>query len=394
MRKSVVAKIFSVVLALILILWWIMPRPAETERPTFKPALITASAIRNDYSLELPQIGAESVAVIDAESRSLLFSKGAGIIRGMASTTKIMTAFVAIENGSIDQEFAIPKEAVGIEGSSVYLAEGEKLTLRELLYCLLLESGNDAATAIAICVGGSVEEFVNMMNSRAAEMGLEHTHFTNPHGLSDYEHHTTAEELALITAEAMEYPLFNEIISTKSFKVRRNGEANGRILTNHNKLLGSYEGAFGVKTGYTQKDGKCLVSAAERDGFRVIAVSLKDNSPTANHKILLDLAFEKFSKVRVAKAEEIKATLPLNGGEQEFVTLCNTDDVWVCLPKGESFQIELTLPEYADAPVCQGEIFGEARVLCKGKEVYIINLEITETVKIKEKSFWEKLFGN
>ena len=387
------SKVLSVSLAFILTLLWVLPRNTETAKPTFKPTLLTASAIRNDYSLELPKIGAESIAVIDAESRSLLFAKGAGIIRGMASTTKIMTALVAIENGNLNQEFAIPKEAVGIEGSSVYLAEGEKLTLLELLYCLLLESGNDAATAIAICVGGSVEEFVDLMNSKAEELGLKHTHFTNPHGLSDYEHHTTAQELAFITAEAMEYPIFRQITATKNFNVRRDGNENGRMLTNHNKLIGVYDGILGVKTGYTQRDGKCLVSAAERDGLRVIAVSLKDNSPTANHKILLDLAFEKFSKVRVAKAGEITATLPLNNGEKEFVTLCNTDEVWVCLPKGEKFQIELTIPETADAPVCEGEIFGEARVLSKGKEVYIINLEITETVKIKEKNFWERLFG-
>jgi len=393
LRKTVRTKIISVVLTFILTMLWIIPRQQEGEQPVFKPDVISASATRNDYCLNLPQIGAESVAVIDAESRSLLFAKGEGIIRGMASTTKIMTALVAIENGNLHREFVIPKEAVGIEGSSVYLAEGEKLTLLELLYCLLLESGNDAAIAIAICVGGGVEEFVNMMNSRAKEMGLKHTRFTNPHGLSDYEHHTTAEELALITAEAMEYPLFNEIVSTKSFKVRRNGTANGRILTNHNKLLGNYEGACGVKTGYTQRDGKCLVSSAERDGLKVIAVTLKDNSPTANHKILLDLAFERFSMVRIAKAGDIKSTLPLTGGEQEFVNLCNPKDVWVCLPKGEDFKIELNLPESADAPVCEGEIFGEARVLCKGKEVYIINLEITETVKIKETSFWERLFG-
>ncbi len=394
MRRSVVSKFFSVALVLILTLCWVLPSNKESITQVFKPANLVSAPIRNNYSLEIPKIGAESIAVIDAESRSLLFSKGSGIIRGMASTTKIMTALVAIENGNLNEEFKIPKEAVGIEGSSVYLTEGEPLTLSELLYCLLLESGNDAATAIAVCVGGSVEGFVNLMNARAEEIGLKHTHFTNPHGLSDYEHHTTAEELAYITAEAMEYPIFGEIVATKSFKVRRNGIENGRVLTNHNKLIGNYEGISGVKTGYTQKDGKCLVSSAERNGLRLIAVTLKDNAPTANHKILLDLGFEKFAMVKVAKAGEITAAVPLNNGEKEFVPLCNTEDISVCLPKGAKYEIELVVPEYADAPVWEGEIFGEARVLCNGKEVYIINLEITETVKIKEKSFWEKLFGD
>lgn len=394
MKKSVAMKIVSFTLVFIFTLWAVIPRGRPAESGAFAEAQQCSASAKNDYRIDMPQIGAESAIVIDADSRSLLFAKGESIIRGMASTTKIMTALVAIENCDPDAEFAIPAQAVGIEGSSVYLIEGERLTLRELLYCLLLESGNDAATAIAICVGGSVEGFVNMMNSRAEEMGLKHTHFTNPHGLNDPDHHTTAHELALITAEAMEYPLFCEITATKSLKVRRDGKENGRILTNHNKLLRNYEGAMGVKTGYTIADGKCLVSAARRNGLTLIAVTLKDNSPVPNHKKLLDHGFESFEMRKIAKAGEISSQVPLENGVADFVTLCNSQDVSVCLPKGAKFQIELHIPDSTEAPVSRGEALGEARVLCDGKEVYIIYLEISKSVDVKEKSFWEKLFGD
>ena len=393
MKKSVATKILSFTLVFIFTVWAVIPRKSQEDLEVFSQESRCSASVRNDYRLEFPQIGAESIAVIDADSRSLLFAKGEGIIRGMASTTKIMTALVAIENCDVDTEFTIPAQAVGIEGSSVYLIEGERLTLRELLYCLLLESGNDAATAIAVCVGGSVENFVAMMNARAEEMGLEHTHFTNPHGLNDHEHGTTAEELALITAEAMEYPLFCEISATKSFKVRRDGKENARVLTNHNKLLGNYEGAVGVKTGYTQKDGKCLVSAATRNGLTLIVVTLKDSSPIANHKRLLDHSFECFEMRKIAEAGEISSLVSLENGVSDFVTLANAEDISVCLPKGAKFQIELKLPDSLEAPVSEGEILGEAIVSCQGKEVYVINLEVSESIKAKEKSFWEKLFG-
>lgn len=349
--------------------------------------------IKLDYCRDMPENGAGSAIVIDAESRSVLFEKNADMIRGMASTTKIMTALVAIENCLPTEEFAIPKEAIGVEGSSVYLLEGEKLTLQELLYCLLLESGNDAAVAIAICVGGSIEAFADMMNARAEELGLTDTHFSNPHGLSDYEHHTTARELAIITAEALKYPLFEEIVATKSFKVRYDGTENGRVLSNHNKLLNSYEGCIGVKTGYTEKDGKCLVSAAEKDGLRVIAVTLDDPSPTAAHTELLNAAFDNFCRLEIAKAGEITACIPVENGESGFVEVCNTSAISVCLPKGAEYSIELNLPEKLSAPVEQGLICAQGRVVSNGKEVYIISLETIEAIKEKDKSFWEKLFG-
>lgn len=361
------------------------PNPNEYE--------ISAKEIKIDYCQAMPQNNADSAIVIDFKSQSILFEKNANMIRGMASTTKIMTALTAIENCELDKEFKIPKEAVGIEGSSVYLQEGEVLTLRELLYCLLLESGNDSAVAIAICVGGSQDAFVEMMNQRAMDLGLKNTCFKNPHGLSESGHHTTAKELAYITAEAMKHDVFVEICSTKTYKTRRNGIENGRILSNHNKLLNNYKGAIGVKTGYTDKDGKCLVSAAKRDNLTVIAVTLSDSSPTATHTMLLDKAFENFQRVTVAKSGEITAKVPLLNGEKEFANVQNTRDITVCLPKGAKFSIELILPENLSAPLWENQPIGEAKILCDSKEVYIISLHMIENANIKEPTFWERIFG-
>ncbi len=353
-----------------------------------------AYAVPNEFSMDADSDSADSSVIIDFHSRSILYSKNADTPRGMASTTKIMTALVAIENGVLDSEFVIPKEATGIEGSSVYLVEGEKLTLRQLLYCLMLESGNDAAAAIAMFIGGSVESFVEMMNQRAMELGLKNTHFANPHGLSDENHYTTAYELALITAEAMEYPVFREICSTKKAQVPYNGAENGRYLNNHNKLLFGFEGATGVKTGYTKLDGRCLVSSAERDGMEFICVTLHDDSPTENHMKLLNQAFSEFERINPAKIGDIYSDIPIEGLENVFLRLENRENVAVTLPKGAKVEIRLSLPETVSLPVYEGDILGKAVFIYQGKEVYIINLESTEEIQLPKKNFWEKIFGD
>lgn len=346
-----------------------------------------------DFNKNIPITAARCAIVIDADTKNTLFSNNADEIRGMASTTKIMTALVAIENGNLDEEFAIPKEAVGVEGSSVYLIEGETLTLRELLYCLMLESGNDAATAIAICIGGSIDNFVGMMNERANEIGLTSTHFTNPHGLSNESHKTTARELAYITAEAMEYPFFCELVATKSMRVRYDGVQNGRSLVNHNKLLFNYSGVIGVKTGYTKLDGRCLVSSAERNGMRLIAVTLQDPFPPSTHKTLLDKGFNDFELVEILRSGDIRAEVPIANSEDLFLSVTNPYGITLCLPKGDIAQTELIIPDNIQAPIEKGDIIG--KVICRyvESEVYIIYLEATETVIEKKKSLFEMLFG-
>ena len=239
---------------------------------------------------ELP-LSAESAILMDASDGSVLYEKNAHARKGMASTTKIMTALVAAQSMPLDKNILIPKEAVGIEGSSVYLTEGESLTVRQLLYALLLSSANDAATALAIASAGSVESFAEKMNLFAKELGLSDTHFINPHGLYHEDHYTTAFELALITAAALRNTTVKEIVSTYKTDIPLGNEKKGRLLVNHNKLLKLYEGAIGVKTGFTKKTGRCLVSAAERDGLTLIAVTLNAPDDWNDHIKMLDHGF-------------------------------------------------------------------------------------------------------
>lgn len=345
-----------------------------------------------DFSLAPPTVAARSAILIDAESGNVIYSHNADEARGMASTTKIMTALVAIENGDLEEEFVIPKEATGIEGSSVYLKEGEKLTLRELLYCLLLESGNDAATAIAIFIGGSVEGFVQMMNEKASGLGLTSTHFDNPHGLSSQTHKTTARELALITASAMKQPIFREIVAQKTAFVRYDGRENGRQLVNHNKLLFGYSGAVGVKTGYTMLDGKCLVSAAVRDEITLIAVTLQDPFPTSTHRKMLDGGFDLLERQSITNGI-ISQKIPLENGFDEFITAKSDKEIYLSLPKGTKLDCELILPQKLSAPIQKGEYLGYAKFTSEGKTVYIINLYAEEAAEERKKSLFEILFG-
>ncbi len=351
-------------------------------------------ATEKSYEMTPATDTADSTVLIDSQNKTLIYSKNAYTRRGMASTTKIMTALTVIENCHPDNEFFIPKEAVGVEGSSVYLVEGEPLTIRELLYCLLLESGNDSAVALSLACSGSLEEFVELMNQRALELGLKDTHFTNSHGLSDENHYTTAYDLAIITAEALKYPLFREIVSTKTMRVRYKGVENQRYLTNHNKLLFGFKGANGIKTGYTMKDGKCLVSSAERDGLEFICVTLHDTSPTYNHMRLLNQAFSEFELVTLPLSEDFVGTVPIDNLENSFLTVRSYQSGKIVIPKGEKIQAEIIIPETLNAPIYDGQIVGEIRFYHKEKEVYIINIEAEGDVLLPKKNFWEKIFGD
>ena len=207
-----------------------------------------------------------------------------------------MTALTVLrEGGDLDRSFTIPPEACGIEGTSIYLQPGETLTVRDLLYALLLSSANDAATALALCCSGSIPAFADRMNRIAEQLGLENTHFVNPHGLDHPEHYSTARDLALIAAAAFEDVNFREIVSTRRYLIPA-PDGGRRILTNHNKLLSRYSDCVGVKTGFTKKSGRCLVSAAERDGVLLISVTLNDPNDWNDHTLLLDYGFSLYGK--------------------------------------------------------------------------------------------------
>nr|WP_233168218.1 D-alanyl-D-alanine carboxypeptidase family protein [Paenibacillus roseus] len=239
---------------------------------------------------EAPGVHAKAAALVDVASGRILFSQNGDEQMLIASLTKIMTAIVAIEHGNLSDTVKVSKRAFGKEGSSIYLKLGEEMTLQNMLYGLMLRSGNDAATAIAEHVGGSEEGFVVLMNEKAKWLGLEHTHFTNPHGLDHKEHYSTANDLAKLAAYALRNNDFREIVKTKTKQV---GERD-YSWKNKNKMLFMYEGADGVKTGYTKKAFRTLVSSATRNGQQLAAVTLNDGNDWVDHSVMLDFGFENY----------------------------------------------------------------------------------------------------
>ncbi len=286
--------------------------------------------------LVLPRAGAVSArgaVVIDADTGETLFEQNADARLPMASTTKIMTALVALGEGGLDRIYTVKPEYAAVEGSSMYLQAGERLSLQDTLYGLMLASGNDAAVAIAGECGG-MSTFVGKMNAKAAELGLTDTHFDNPNGLPSDTHYTTAHELAKITAAALKDPVFRRIVATKNCTV------SGHTLTNHNRLLSMYDGAIGVKTGFTRAAGRCLVSAAERNGRTLIAVTLNDPNDWNDHMEMLDAGFAQYSEVTLHTAGETIANARVFGGDTASVPLIAKNTVTAYLLPGEKDKLE------------------------------------------------------
>ncbi len=322
-------------------------------------------------------LSAGSAVLIDASDGTVLFEKNAHERRGMASTTKIMTALVVADTLPPDRVVAIPKEAVNTEGSSVYLTEGELLSVRELLYALLLSSANDAAVALAIAAAGSVEAFAERMNGYAATLGLCNTHFTNPHGLNDENHYTTAYELAVITREAMKNESLREIFASKSATIPHGVTKNCpkgdtvRKLYNHNKMLKMYDGAIGVKTGFTKATGRCLVSAAEREGLTLIAVTLCAPDDWHDHTAMLDYGFSMYKCVTFYEKGEFKYSFPVVGGKELFVVLTNAQPLSLTLPHdiGAHSEAVYSPHRFEFAPVMQRDTLAALEIKAGGKSV-------------------------
>ena len=245
---------------------------------------------------EPKDISASSAVLVVAGSNEVLFEKAANDRRAMASTTKIMSAVIAIESGKLDEEITVTEEMTAVEGTSMGLLPGDRVSISELVYGMLLSSGNDAANATAIAVGGSIENFVAMMNDKAAELGMTSTHFSTPSGLDADDHYSTAYDMALLGSYALENERFTEICSSSSAVVDYGNPPYRRKLTNHNKLLKIYDGAIGIKTGFTKKSGRCLVSAAKRDGITLVCVTLNDPNDWDDHEKMLDYGFSVVKK--------------------------------------------------------------------------------------------------
>ena len=336
---------------------------SSSTRSNCEASLFVGSPLSIDVS-----VSAKSAVLIECESGNAVFEKNAHARMPMASTTKIMTALVVIENATLSDTVKIPREACGIEGSSVYLREGEEFSVEELLYALLLASANDAATALAIHTSGSVDAFAKEMNKLARDLALKDTHFTNPHGLHDENHYTTAYELALIARAASGNEVFRRITSTQKTVIRRDSKESARLLTNHNKLLRSYDGCFGIKTGFTKTSGRCLVSGAERDGMSFIAVTLNAPDDWNDHKTLLNAAFSQYKKITLFDAGEIEYMLPISGSYQSSLLCRTSQPVTVIADNGTipNVTCKIYARRFELAPINAGQHVGKAVFMLDG----------------------------
>lgn len=302
---------------------------------------------------EAPAVSAASAVLLDADSGRILYAQNENEERAIASITKLMTALVAAEYlDDLSQTITIQKAWTGIEGTSLYLKAGEEISLETLLYGLLLHSGNDAAVALAAHCAGDVETFVGWMNQRARDLGMTGTHFSDPNGLGDEDHYSTALDMARLGAACLKNPVVSQIVATKSIVLE------GRSFTNHNKLLWQYEGCTGMKTGYTRQAGRTLVSSAERDGQKLVCVTLNDGNDWADHKALLDYGFETYPRQVLAEEGVTLRRMTVEESLLRQVPVVARDTVAYPLKEGEQVTAKIQLPKTARAPVTQGEIAG------------------------------------
>lgn len=310
-------------------------------------APITASAIGTS---------AKAAILINGDTGEVIFEQNADELLPMASTTKIMTALLLCENGDFDREITVTAEMLRVEGSSMGLLAGDKVSLRDLLYGMLLASGNDAANVTAYVLGGTVNGFVKMMNDKAAELGLKNTNFVTPSGLDGDGHHTTARELAALARVAMQNEEFAKAASSKSATLEYGNPPYKRTLSNHNKLLKTFDGAIGVKTGFTKKSGRCLVSAAERDGKFVIAVTLNDPNDWSDHSALLEYGLSAIKKTEILPPETTYL-VPVIGSDKLSLEIC-VEPYTVNTLNDTGFSCEVFLPKFVYAPITKGEVVG------------------------------------
>lgn len=363
--------------------------------------LFLAAAIRAEEVRPEPAVMGEAAVLVDARTGQVLFEKEMHKRMYPASTTKILTALIALENGIAEETVTVPGEASAVEGSAIGLQAGERLTGSDLLYALMLASANDAAVALAVHAAGSVEKFAVLMNEKARSLGALESNFSNPHGLPDPDHYTSAYDLALITVSAMRNPAFREIVKTKTkviarpYADRTKGPPQEH-LWNHNRFLERYPGATGVKTGYTEDAGQCLVAAAERDGWELIAVVFKSegNAVYGDVQKMLDYGFARFMPVRLVKKGDRLASVEVAGGEPEQVELVAKTDFWYAFPRPDGpFDLSrrVQLARRVEAPLEAGQRVG--RLLFYDREKLAGEVELVaarDVARVRQNSwmFW------
>lgn len=334
---------------------------------------------------------AKAMCVMESSSKRVLYFKNFEQKLPMASTTKIMTAITAIENcDDLDKTFEISPKAVGISGTSIYLRKGEVLSTRDLLYGLMLVSGNDASVAIAEHVGGSTKAFVELMNKTAERIGAKNSHFDNTHGLDSKIHYTTAYDLALITSYSMQNPVFRDIVSTKSAQIT-NQDGKIRYFKNKNKLLNLLDGCNGVKTGFTDDAGRCLVTSCERDNMNVVCVVLDCRPMFEESANLINKAFDEYHMFDLSKNFTYDHKLLVNEGKSDFVNLDTDCKFYYPLKNDElkNVSYEYEIMKSIDAPVTKGSEVGQIKIYIDKKLLFSTKIYTMEDVR--RNSIWGKV---
>ena len=342
------------------------------------------------FPFRVSAVSAQKAIVMDAETGRVLYEKNADERALIASTTKIMTALIVCEQCNVLDRVRIPKEAVGIEGSSMYLKQGEILTVQDLLYGMMLHSGNDAAVALAIYCGGTVEGFAQLMNDKAHRLGMSGSHFENPNGLDAPGHYSTARDMAVLTAYAMQNPIFQKTVSAKRITIGQ------RCLTNHNKLLWRVAGADGVKTGYTKAAGRILVSSAVQDGRRLVVVTINDPDDWQDHAMLLQNGFSQYTKQDIVHQGDCLGNIEIIGGDSRYAELIADRNFSYALRDGEKVTFKMTGSGFAFAPAVQGQNAGFVYAYIGQTPVGKIPVVFGRTVEMmpqKKVSPWQRLFG-
>lgn len=344
-------------------------------------------------------VSAESAVLLSADSGDILFEKDCHTRRSMASTTKIMTALLAVEAAQRmgDPVVSVTEEMVAVEGSSMGLRAGDEISLQNLAAGMLLASGNDAANAVALYLGETQEGFAELMNRRAEKIGMKNTHFVTPSGLDDDQHYSTAYDMALLAREALQNDSFVALCSSETYQVVFQEPAKTVPYTNHNKMLWQYEGCIGMKTGFTKKSGRCLVSAAQRDGVRVIAVTLSAPDDWNDHTAMLDRGFSMLTGVSL-DGTSVRGAVAVAGGTADMVKVRGTGGGTLSVLRGDAENItsEICLPTFVYAPVKPGDVVGRIRYCLKGTELYSIPIVAEEeagVLKQQEDGILQRIFG-
>lgn len=348
-------------------------------------SIVQHMTVLNALSAEQPEVSARACVLISADTGEIVYSVNCNQKLPMASTTKIMSTLLCLESGGLDEQFVVDSEAIKVEGSSMGLQEGDIVTKYALCCGMLLPSGNDAANAAAVRISGSIEAFAELMNERAQELGMSRTYFVTPSGLEGEGHGSSAYDMAILAREALKNETFREICSSESIKLEFGNPPFTRWLKNTNKLLSMYDGVYGVKTGFTDEAGRCLVSACERDGERLICVTLNDRNDWNDHMAVYNYGFETVKTVEPDVPEGLE--LELAGADEDKITVTAGDiplTVTTLSGNPEDFEYRVISSPFVYAPVSEGDELAQLEISFNGREVSRIPLYATENAPVKQ----------